>query len=90
MFNSLMPSLNIRSLPFVVFMGGFPSRLQNLSSGAIRPGGLLLIFKKQNWGGGVDNLFFIKTSFLFHFSFYAIFNNTKNIEKWKVVSPDSR
>ena len=33
MFNSLMPSLNIRSLPFVVFMGGFPSRLQNLSSG---------------------------------------------------------
>ena len=37
-----MPSLNIRSLPFVVFMGGFPSRLQNLSSGAIRPGGLLL------------------------------------------------
>ena len=42
MFNSLMPSLNIRSLPFVVFMGGFPSRLQNLSSGAIRPGGLLL------------------------------------------------
>ena len=23
-------------------MGGFPSRLQNLSSGAIRPGGLLL------------------------------------------------
>ena len=42
MFNSLMPSLNIRSLPFVVFMGGFPSRLQNFSSGAIRPGGLLL------------------------------------------------
>ena len=41
MFNSLMPSLNIRSLPFVVFMGGFPSRLQNFSSGAIRPGGLL-------------------------------------------------
>ena len=41
MFNSLMPSLNIRSLPFVVFMGGFPSRCQNLSSGAIRPGGLL-------------------------------------------------
>ena len=39
-----MPSLNIRSLPFVVFMGGFPSRLQNLSSGAIRPGGLLLLF----------------------------------------------
>ena len=35
MFNSLMPSLN------VVFMDGFPSRLQNLSSGAIRPGGLL-------------------------------------------------
>ena len=48
MFNSLMPSLNIRSLPFVVFMGGFPSRLQNLSSGAIRPGGLLfLIFSSK-------------------------------------------
>ena len=44
MFNSLMPSLNIRSLPFVVFMCGFPSRLQNLSSGAIRPGGLLLMY----------------------------------------------
>ena len=43
MFNSLMPSLNSRSLPFVVFLGGFPSRCQNLSSGAIRPGGLLLI-----------------------------------------------
>ena len=43
MFNSLMPSLNIRYLPFVVFMGGFPSRLQYLSSGAIRPGGLLFI-----------------------------------------------
>ena len=42
MFNSLMPSLNSRSLPFVVFLGGFPSRCQNLSSGAIRPGGLLL------------------------------------------------
>ena len=42
MFNSLMPSLNIRSLPFVVFLGGFPSRCQNLCSGAIRPGGLLL------------------------------------------------
>ena len=41
MFNSMMPSLNIGSLPFVVFMGGFPSRCQNLSSGAIRPGGLL-------------------------------------------------
>ena len=41
MFNSLMPSLNIRSLPFVVILGGFPSRCQNLSSGAIRPGGLL-------------------------------------------------
>ena len=41
MFNSLMPSLNSRSLPFVVFLGGFPSRCQNLSSGAIRPGGLL-------------------------------------------------
>ena len=45
MFNSLMPSLNSRSLPFVVFLGGFPSRCQNLSSGAIRPGGLL--FKYQ-------------------------------------------
>ena len=43
MFNSPMPSLNIRSLPFVVFLGGFPSRCQNLSSGAIRPGGLLSI-----------------------------------------------
>ena len=43
MFNSLMPSLNIRSLPFVVFLGGFPSRCQNLSSGAIRPGGLLFL-----------------------------------------------
>ena len=41
MFNSLMPSLNIRSLPFVVFLGGFPSRCQNISTGAIRPGGLL-------------------------------------------------
>ena len=41
MFNSLMPSLNISSLPFVVFLGGFPSRCQNLISGAIRPGGLL-------------------------------------------------
>ena len=38
-----MPSLNIRSLPFVVFMGGSPRRLQNLSSGAIRPGGLLYL-----------------------------------------------
>ena len=44
MFNSLMPSLNSRSLPFVVFLGGFPSRCQNLSSGAIRPGGLLFSF----------------------------------------------
>ena len=43
MFNSLMPSLNSRSLPFVVFLGGFPSRCQNLSSGAIRPGGLLFL-----------------------------------------------
>ena len=42
MFNSLMPSLNSRSLPFVVFLGGFPSRCQNLSSGAIRPGGPLV------------------------------------------------
>ena len=43
MFSSLMPSLNSRSLPFVVFLGGFPSRCQNLSSGAIRPGGLLFL-----------------------------------------------
>ena len=43
MFTSLMPSLNIRSLLFVVFLGGFPSRCQNISSGAIRPGGLLFI-----------------------------------------------
>ena len=35
MFNSLMPSLNIRSLPFVVFLGGFPSRCQNLSCGLV-------------------------------------------------------
>ena len=28
-------------MPFVVFLGGFTSRCQNLSSGAIRPGGLL-------------------------------------------------
>ena len=34
MFNSLMPSLNIRSLAFVVFLGGFPSRCQILSSGS--------------------------------------------------------
>ena len=51
-----MPSLNIRSLPFVVFLGGFPSRCQNLSSGAIRPGGLLFIlFRKTDpvlWGHG--------------------------------------
>ena len=47
MFNSLMPSLHIRSLPFVVFMGGFPSRCQNLSSGAIRPGGLLFYFNSK-------------------------------------------
>ena len=38
MFNSPMPSLNIRSCGI---LGGFPSRCQNLSSGAIRPGGLL-------------------------------------------------
>ena len=42
MFNSLMPSLNSRYLPFVVFLGAFPSRCQDLSRGAIRPGGLLL------------------------------------------------
>ena len=47
MLNSLMPSLNSRYLPFVVFLGGFPSRCQNLSSGAIRPGGLLLYFSIQ-------------------------------------------
>ena len=45
MINSLMPSLNSRSFPFVVFLGRFPSRCQNLSSGAIRPGGLLYV----NW-----------------------------------------
>ena len=50
MFNSLMPSLNIRSLPFVVFLGGFPSRCQNLSSGAIRPGGILLYILGQIGG----------------------------------------
>ena len=49
MFNSLMPSLNIRSLPFVVFLGGFPSRCQNLSSGAIRPGGLLSQRHSENF-----------------------------------------
>ena len=43
MFNSLMPSLNSRYMPFVVFLGGFPSRCQNLSGGAIRPGGLLFL-----------------------------------------------
>ena len=48
MFNSLMPSLNSRSLPFVVFLGGFPSRCQNLSSGAIRPGGLLYMNTDQS------------------------------------------
>ena len=52
--NSLMPSLNIRSLPFLVFMGGFPSRLQNLSSGAIRPGGLLLGRYETNVCTNVD------------------------------------
>ena len=51
MFNSLMPSLNIRSLPFVVFMGEFPSRLQNLSSGAIRPGGLLSLYLVYSFFG---------------------------------------
>ena len=45
MFNSLMPSLNSRSLPFVVFLGGFPGICQNLSSGAIRPGGLLFLMQ---------------------------------------------
>ena len=43
MFSRLMPSLNSRSLPFVVFLGEFPSRCQNLSSGAIRPGGQALV-----------------------------------------------
>ena len=47
MFNSLMPSLNSRSVPFVVFLGGFPSRCQNLSSGAIRPGGLLFAHQEN-------------------------------------------
>ena len=49
MFNSLMPSLNSRSLPFVVFLGGFPSRCQNLSSGALRPGGLLSQIRFDNF-----------------------------------------
>ena len=40
MFNSLMPSLNIRSLPFVVFLGGFPSRCQNSTP------------QCRAWGGG--------------------------------------
>ena len=39
--STIFPTTNSRSLPFVVFLGGFPSRCQNLSSGAIRPGGLL-------------------------------------------------
>ena len=56
MFNSLMPSLNIRSLPFVGFMGGFPSRLQNLSSGAIRPGGLLFNLHVRKLSNGPMNL----------------------------------
>ena len=43
MFNSLTPSLNSRSLPFVVVLGGFPSRFQNLSSGVIRLGGRLFL-----------------------------------------------
>ena len=82
MFNSLMPSLNSRSLPFVVFLGGFPSRCQNLSSGAIRPGGLLFFFWK---------------TILSDFTFYAIFNIKKYwkvplhlLVKWAVVSPNSR
>ena len=58
MFNSLMPSLNIRSLPFVVFLGGFPSRCQNLISGAIRPGGLL---------------FQLSATFLYFFQLFATF-----------------
>ena len=52
MFSSPMPSLNIRSLPFVVFLGGFPSRCQNLSSGAIRPGGLLFYILAHVWKTG--------------------------------------
>ena len=42
--NSQMPSLNSRSMPFVVFMDGFPSRCQNLIGRAIRPGDLLFNF----------------------------------------------
>ena len=57
MFNSLMPSLNSRSLPFVVFLGGFQSRCQNLGIGAIRPGGLLFengddVHRSPFYGGG--------------------------------------
>ena len=56
MFNSLMPSLNSRSMPFVVFLGGFPSRCQNLSSGAIRPGGLLFNLHVRKLSNGPMNL----------------------------------
>ena len=58
MFSSPMPSLNIRSLPFVVFLGGFPSRCQNLSSGAIRPGGLLFCMQGKKSQGKVREFYF--------------------------------
>ena len=58
MFNSLMPSLNSRSLPFVVFLDGFPSRCQNLSSGAIRPGGLLSLILTLSFYSNLCSGFF--------------------------------
>ena len=71
MFNSLMPSLNSRSLPFVVFLGRFPSRCQNLSSGAIRPEGLLFIntvvYIKIKWHS---------TKFSTYYPFLVLMTNT--------------
>ena len=49
--SAMFNRLNIRSLPFVVFLGVFPSRCQNLSSGAIRPGGLLF----HKWSAPSDS-----------------------------------
>ena len=60
MFNSLMHSLNIRSLPFVVFLGGFRSRCQNLSSGAIRPGGLLYYMYMSKYGSNLITTVWVK------------------------------
>ena len=94
MFNSLMPSLNNRSLPFVVFLGGFPSRCQNLSSGAIRPGGLLFHMRQTLtslaiWGpGGGGGSFNNQTGpswFTSSLSFILIYNHVKyrsNIMIW--------